>query len=143
MTPKAIRAHALCVTMAMITEHDFLTSPPHEESLWAAVLRLSEPEKSLPAVKRIRQREKGPAVPAAGLDWPEMPLLGRKVFPSFQVDFERIAKNTRLARGLVAVVWSLSHVLKRLCVRETLAQRPTSRPTHPDSIPPNPPRSLM
>ena len=45
--PKAIRWHALCVTMSMVAEHDFQSSPPDEKSLWASVLRLSLPQQAL------------------------------------------------------------------------------------------------
>ena len=94
--PKAIREHALCVNMSMIAKHDFAVSPPAAESLWSSVLHLSGCQKPSVAPQRVQcAREE--------LAWPAVPLLGRKVFPGFRVDFERITKKFTLVRRLAVV----------------------------------------
>ena len=127
--PKAIRAHALCVTMSMVAEHDFQSSLPHQKSLWGSILRLSLPQQALPAAKHAAKRIR---LHGKGLLWPEMPVMGRKVFPNFQVDCERFKQSLRLARALVAVLWSLPDLTG-----------PLPGLTAPTQSPPHPPRLVM
>ena len=101
--------------MPMIAEHDFIALPPAAESLWASVLHLSRPQKGVP--------------------WPHVPLLGRKVFPSFRVDFDRITTQFSLVgppSGCLLMRWLCPFISLR--VRDTPAQRSASRlpnPTQP------------
>ena len=116
----------------MMAEHDFKNLPPDDTSLWGEILRLARPPEPR---KRLRGK---------GLVWPEMPLLGPQVFPSFRADFDRIAKSIRLAMGLSGY-FLVCVACFEAAVRSSNTCLPNRFSTYqpPNQSPSHPPRSLI